>query len=57
MGIRKVFLGRVWAKMGLLGKMGVGKGYLSRNKGFWAKWSSLGKVSVRKGLLGRKEGF
>ena len=55
-GQRKVLLGRVWAKMGLLKKMGVGKGHLSRNKGFWAKWGSLGKVGVRKGLLGRKEG-
>ena len=43
MGTRKVFLGTVWAKMGLLQKMGVGKGHLSRNERFEAKLSSLGK--------------
>ena len=56
-GIRKVLLGRVWAKMNLSEKMGVGKEHLSRNKGFGAKLSSLEKVGVRKGLLARKEGF
>ena len=44
-------------QVGPLEKLGVGKGHLSRNKGFWAKWGSLGKVGVRKGLLGRKGGF
>ena len=43
--------------MGLLQKMGVGKGHLSRKKGFGAKSGSLGKVGVRKRLLGRKNGF
>ena len=43
-GMRKVLLGRVWAKMDLLEKMDVGKGYMSRNKGFGAKWGSLGKI-------------
>ena len=57
MGMRKVLLGRVWAKMGLLQKMGVSKGHLSREKGFVAKLSSLEKVRVRKGLLRRKERF
>ena len=55
--MRKVLLGRVWAKMELLEKIGVGKRHLSRNKEFWARLSSLGKVGVRKGLLSRKEGF
>ena len=32
--MRKVLLGRVWSKMRLFGKMGVGKGHLSRNRGF-----------------------
>ena len=54
-GMRKVLLGRVWAKMGLLQETGVGKGHLSRNKRFEAKLGSLGKKSVRKGLLGRKK--
>ena len=35
--MRKVLLGRIWAKMEFLEKMGVGRGHLSRNKGFWAK--------------------
>ena len=56
-GMRKVLLGRVWAKMGLLQKMGVGKGHLSRNKRFEAKLGSLGKVGVRKGLFGRQNGL
>ena len=51
-GMRKVLLGRVWARMELLEKMGVGKGHSSRNKWFGAKLGSLGKVGVRKGLLG-----
>ena len=55
--MRKVLLGRIWAKMELLDQMGVGKGHLSRNKRFGAKLGSLGKMDVRKGLLGRKEGF
>ena len=49
MGIRKLLLGRVWAKIGLLDKMGLGKGHFRRNKGFGAKLGSLGKVGVRKG--------
>ena len=51
--MRKLFLGRVWANMGLLDKMG---GHIRRNKGFRAKLGSLGEVGVRKGLLSRKEG-
>ena len=47
-GMRKVPLGKVWAKMGLLQKIGVGKGHLSRSKRFEAKLGSLGKwVSER----------
>ena len=56
-GMRRVLLGRVWAKMGLLQKMGMRKGHLSRNKGFGVKLGSLGKVGVRKGPLSRKERF
>ena len=33
--MRKVFLGRVWARMELLGKIGIGKGHLRRNNEFW----------------------
>ena len=51
-GMRKVLLGRVWARMELLEKMGMGKGHSSRNKWLGAKLGSLGKVGVRKGLLG-----
>ena len=47
--MKKVLLGRVWAKMGLLEKMGVGEGHISTNKGFGANSGSLGKVGVRKG--------
>ena len=42
-GMRKVLLGRVWAKMGILQKIVVGKGHLSRNKRFKTKLGSLGK--------------
>ena len=56
-GTRKVLLGRVWSKMGLLENMGVGKGHMSRNKGFCGQIGSLGKVGVRKELLGRKNRF
>ena len=38
-GMTKVLLGRVWAKMRLLQKMGVGKGHLSRNNGFGVNWA------------------
>ena len=38
--MRKVLLDRVWTKMGLLQKIGVGKGNLSRNKRFEALWES-----------------
>ena len=31
-GMRKVLLGRVWAKIDLLEKMGVGREHMSRNK-------------------------
>ena len=55
--MRKVLLGKVWAKMDLLQKMGIGKRHMSRNKGFGAKLGSLEKVGVRKGPLSRKEGF
>ena len=40
--MRKVLLGRVWAKMELLEKMGLGKGHSSRNKGSWAKLRLFG---------------
>ena len=47
-GMRKVLLGKIWAKMGLLEKMGFGKEHMSRNKGFRAKLVFLGKrVSER----------
>ena len=56
--MKKVLLSRVWAKMGLVEKMGDWeRKHLSRNKEFWAKWGSLGKVGFRKRLLGRKEGL
>ena len=55
--MRRVLLGRVWVKMGLLQKMGVAKGHFSRNKGFGIKLGSMGKVGVRKGLSNGKEGF
>ena len=35
--MRKVLLGTGWAKIGLLEKMGVGKGHLCRNRRFLAK--------------------
>ena len=40
--------------MGLLEKLGVGKGHMIRNNGFGDKLGFGGKVGVRKELLGRK---
>ena len=52
-GMRKVLLHRIWAKMGLLEKMAVGKRHLGRNRRFLAKIVLLGKTNVEKGLFGR----
>ena len=57
MGMRRLLLGRVWVKKGLLDKMGLGKGHFRKNKGFGTKLGSLRKEGVRKGLFSRKKGF
>ena len=38
-GMRKVPLGKVWTRMELLEKIGVGKGHLRRKKNFGANWA------------------
>ena len=45
-GMRNILLGRVWARMGLLQKMGVGKGHLSRNEGFGGKIGLLRESGI-----------
>ena len=56
-GMRKVLLGRVWAKMNLSEKMGVGKEHSSRNKGFGGKLSSLEKWVSEKDCWVEKRDF
>ena len=48
---RKVILGRAWAKMDFLEKMGVVKGHLGRNRRFLVKVGLLRENRCGKGTL------